>query len=348
MELRRLFDGTEVKAEMKILVVGGAGYIGSHVVEALLESGVDPRSVFIFDNFSTGHRAFCPKRLPAENIIECDLRNLNETINALVYVKPDVVMHLAAKISVGESVQKPKEYLENNYTGTLNLLEAMKAANCKKIVFSSTAAVYGSPKQIPIEENADLNPVNPYGESKLLSEVAIQNAGREWSLSSVIFRYFNASGASDSGLIGEWHEPETHLIPLAIRAARNGTELNVFGDDYETIDGTCIRDYIHVSDIAKAHVLGVKFMRSGMASSDVFNLGSNNGYSVKQVIRVVETVTGKNANVRILPRREGDAPILTASMHHAQTTLSWTPIRSGLENIVRSADRWEFLQRAFQ
>jgi len=318
------------RTHLVVLVIGGAGYIGSHTARALKRSG---HEAIIFDNLSTGYEALAT----GFELVKGDLLDAAALAPALARV--DAVMHFAAHAYVGESVTNPKKYFHNNVEGGLSLLNEALAAGVKKIIFSSTCAVYGEPAKIPIEENTPRQPVNPYGVSKLFFEQALEAYDRAYGFRFASLRYFNAAGADDSGEIGELHDPETHLIPLALSAAAGlGPELNVFGADYPTTDGTCIRDYVHVNDLASAHVKALEHLASGK-DSFAANLGAGTGYSVQQVISAVEEVTGKRVPRKIGPRRPGDPPALVANPAKAQALLSWKANR-GLRDVVATAWNW--------
>ncbi len=315
---------------MKLLVTGGAGYIGSVVAEALLARG---HEVCVFDNLSTGHRAAVPS---AARFVEGDVRDAAALARALD-APTDAVLHFAASSVVAESVQKPLDYFDNNIGGAVSLLRAMEKANVGRIVFSSTAAVYGAPSALPIEETAPCAPENPYGWSKLAVERALEASRIARGLSYVALRYFNAGGATVER--GEDHRPESHLIPIVLDAALGArASVTVFGQDYATRDGTCLRDYIHVSDLADAHVLALDAMAKGF--SGALNLGSEAGSTVLEVIRATERVTGRAVRHEVGPRRAGDPPALLASSRKAKEVLRWTPRASDLEAIVRSAYGW--------
>jgi UDP-glucose-4-epimerase GalE len=318
---------------MVVLVVGGAGYIGCHVARALRGAGHD---VVVFDNLSTGHEFLAAGlELVKGDVLDGD---------ALAHVLPrvDAIMHFAAHAYVGESVTNPKKYFRNNVEGGLSLLNAALGAGVKKVIFSSTCAVYGEPAKIPIEESTPRQPVNPYGVSKLFFEQALEAYDRAYRFRFASLRYFNAAGADESGEIGELHDPETHLIPLALRAAAGlGPELQVFGSDYPTPDGTCIRDYIHVNDLAGAHVRALEHLAAGKESFAV-NLGTGSGYSVQQVISAVEEVTGKRVPRQLVARRRGDPPALVANPAKVQALLQWKATR-GLHDIVATA--WNWMER---
>ncbi len=315
---------------MVVLVIGGAGYIGSHTCRALRNSG---HQVIVFDNLSTGY-----ERLASGfELVRGDILNANDLKKVLPRV--EAIMHFAAHAYVGESVTNPRKYFHNNVEGGLSLLNAAVDAGVKKIIFSSTCAVYGEPAKVPIEENIPRQPVNPYGVTKLFFEQALEAYDRAYEFRYASLRYFNAAGADDSGEIGELHDPETHLIPLALRAAAGrGPELQIFGSDYPTPDGTCIRDYIHVNDLAAAHVKALEYLVAGKPSVAV-NLGTGQGASVQEVIDEVEKVTGKKVPHRKVPRRPGDPPALVANPAKAQSLLNWKAER-GLDSIVATAWKW--------
>lgn len=318
---------------MAILVTGGAGYIGSHTVAELLDQG---KEVVVIDNLQSGHR----DALLGGKLYEGDLRDKALLAKLFSENEIEAVIHFAANSLVGESMQKPVKYYDNNVYGTLCLLEAMDEANVRKIVFSSTAATYGEPDKVPIEESDPTNPTNVYGETKLTMERMMSWFDKVLGIKYVALRYFNAAGAHPSGKIGEDHSPETHLIPLIIQAAQGKRPaISVFGDDYPTVDGTCVRDYIHVSDLADAHVLAVQHLLAG-GESDVFNLGNGQGFSVKEVIAKVQEVTGRSFPVEISPRRAGDPAVLIASSEKARKVLGWNPSRNQLDDIIASAWGW--------
>ena len=314
-------------------MTGGAGYIGSTTALLLADSGYD---VVVADNLSRGHRhAVNPAWLR-----EIDLLDTARLVNLLTAEPCDAVIHFAAFIAVGESMKMPAEYFRNNLTGSLSLLTAMQQTGVKRIVFSSTAAVYGIPESSPIAESAPLIPVNAYGDSKLMVEKLLRWFDEIHGIRSIALRYFNASGCDLECRTGEDHEPETHLIPLLFRAIRTGQPVTLFGDDYPTPDGTCVRDYIHVTDLAKAHVLALEALAAG-APSARYNAGTGHGYSVKEVVAAVERVTGKKVPSVIGPRREGDPPALVADSARLKQDLGWKPVYSDLETIVRTAWQWE-------
>jgi UDP-glucose-4-epimerase GalE len=316
-----------------VLVVGGAGYIGSHTARALGRAG---HEVIIFDNLSTGHEFLAA----GFELVKGDV--LDAAALARVLPRADAIMHFAAHAYVGESVKNPKKYFRNNVEGGLSLLNAALAAGVKKIIFSSTCAVYGEPAKIPIEENAPRRPVNPYGVSKLFFEHALEAYGRAYGFRYASLRYFNAAGADESGEIGELHDPETHLIPLALGAAAGrAPELEVFGSDYPTPDGTCIRDYIHVNDLADVHVKALDHLAADENSFAV-NVGTGRGYSVQEVIAEVERITARRVPRKMGPRRAGDPPMLVANPAKAQALLNWKAAR-GLHEIVATA--WNWMER---
>lgn len=317
---------------MRILVAGGAGYIGSVTVEHLVESG---HEITVLDNLSRGHRAAVH---PAAKLETFDLSD-SEALNTLfTNGQFDAVMHFCASSLVGESVQQPLGYYRNNVCNGLNLVEAMVKHGVNRFVFSSTAAIFGEPESQPITEETPKQPLNPYGRTKLYFEHLLKDAETAHGLKSVCLRYFNAAGATAER--GEDHRPESHLIPLIIDAARGKREfITVFGDDYPTPDGTCVRDYIHVSDLAQAHILAVEHLATA-ATGNAFNLGNGLGFSVKQVIDAVEKVTGKKVQVKMGERRAGDPAVLVASSEKIRSTLGWDPKFPQLEEIVESAWKW--------
>lgn len=319
-----------------ILVTGGAGYIGSHTAKALAGAGFTP---VVFDNLQRGHE----RAVKWGPLVKGDLHDAAALDGAFAGYEPAAVVHFAAFAYVGESVSDPYLYYRNNVAGTLSLLEAMKRASCASIVFSSTCATYGIPKKVPITEDTPQVPVNPYGASKLMVERMLADAGTAYGLRSVALRYFNAAGSDPDGEIGEEHDPETHLIPLALHAAAGGRPLWVFGDDYDTPDGSCIRDYIHVCDLADAHVLAVRRLICGGASR-IFNLGNGRGYSVFEVMRTAERVTGLPVPHVISPRRPGDPPQLIANASRAIEELGWKPRFGALDDQIAHA--WRFMQSA--
>ena len=319
-----------------ILVTGGAGYIGSHAVLALKRAGYE---VVILDNLVYGHQDLVEKVLKVELIIgDTNDRALLDKLFATYEVA--AVMHFSAYAYVGESVTDPIKYYRNNVVGTLTLLEAMLAAQVKQFVFSSTCATYGVPEIVPIPENHPQNPINPYGATKLMVERILTDFDVAYDLKSVVFRYFNAAGAEPSGLIGEDHSPETHLIPLTLMAALGKRDsVSIFGTDYPTPDGTCVRDYIHVTDLADAHVLGLKYLLQG-GNTTVLNLGNGNGFSVREVIDTARTVTGQEIKSLESDRRPGDPPFLVGSSDLARKLLGWQPQYSALSDIIGHAWQW--------
>lgn len=319
-----------------ILVTGGAGYIGSHAASALQKAGYE---VIILDNLSYGHQEIVDDVLQVKLIVG-DTSDRSVLDKLFTTHKIDAVMHFAAYIAVGESVQEPGKYYRNNVASTLNLLEAMLAHRINKIVFSSTCAVYGMPKEVPMTENHPHSPLSPYAASKDMVEQILRDFDTAFNLKSVAFRYFNACGADPGGLLGEDHYPETHLIPLALLTALKKREsLYIFGTDYDTPDGTCVRDYIHVNDLADAHVLGLEYLLSG-GESDVFNLGNGNGFSVREVIETAREVTGLEISAIESDRRAGDAPILVGSSKKVKEKLGWNPNYADLKKIISHAWQW--------
>src|SRR5262249_17795924 len=309
--------------------------IGSHTVRLLLDQGHD---VTVVDNLSKGHRY----NVPADRLHVIDLVDTAVLTRLMQEKRCDAVIHFAAFIAVGESMREPGRYFSNNVSGSLSLLEAMVQAGVNRLVFSSTAAVYGNPHTSPILETFPIQPVNAYGESKVMVETLLGWWGQIHRLTSVCLRYFNACGAAPDGTLGEEHEPETHLIPLILRAVQTGKPITVFGDDYPTADGTCIRDYIHVNDPAQAHILAVEYLIGGGAS-EKFNVGTGTGHSVMEMIRVVEEVTGRKVPYTVGPRREGDPPALVASSEKLRSKLGWSPQYADLQTIVEHA--WKFATR---
>lgn len=323
---------------MNILLCGGAGYIGSHMAKWLDRHGF---AVTVLDNLSTGHSA----ALRWGRFVEADLLDAAALDRVFKEQQFDAVMHFCARSLVGESMVKPYDYYANNVAGTLNLLQSMQRSGVSKLVFSSTAAVFGVPTTDFIDEAHPKVPINPYGQSKLMVERMLSDAAMAYGLRSVSLRYFNAAGASSDAEIGEAHEPETHLIPNVIRAVLGRSPgLKIFGDDYATPDGTCVRDYVHVEDLAAAHELALDFM-SGHEGAHAFNLGSGRGFSVREVIASVERVTGKTVPYEVAPKRAGDPPVLVASSAKAREQLGWRPKHDGLDAIVESAWRWHSNQR---
>ena len=320
---------------MRVVVAGGAGYIGSVVAETLIADG---HTVLVVDNLSTGHRDAV---VEGATFIELDIRNREQTAAALRAFGSDAVVHLCAHSLVGESMADPSKYYWNNVVGGLTLLEAMRDTGVSRLVFSSTAAVYGEPDRQPIDESMPTQPTNPYGQTKLAFERALRWYGNAYGLNSISLRYFNAAGATER--CGERHLPETHLIPNVLQAAIMKRPVTVFGDDYPTRDGTCVRDYIHVSDLATAHLLALAALDKGPACR-AYNLGcGGNGYTVREVIEAASRVTGVDISMHIAGRRPGDPAMLVASSDRIRLDLGWTPERQQLDTIVESA--WSFLKR---
>lgn len=318
---------------MRLIVCGGAGYIGSHLVKHLLRAG---HEVAVLDNLSTGHR----EAVGSATLIEADLLDAAAVNAALAEFVPDAVLHFAALSIVGDSVRQPYAYYRNNVGGTLNLLAAMQAAGVRKLIFSSTAAVYGNPEAEVIDEAHPTRPINPYGASKLAVEHLLEHAFRAHELRSVALRYFNAAGADADGELGESHHPETHLIPSLLRAARDGAPaLKLFGTDYPTRDGTCARDYIHVEDLADGHARALDYLAVN-AGAFRFNLGTGHGCTVAEMIAAAERVTGRAIPAEHAARRAGDPPTLVASRALAQRELGWEPRHSSINTILGSAWRW--------
>ncbi|MCM1122219.1 MAG: UDP-glucose 4-epimerase GalE [Eubacterium sp.] len=318
---------------MAVLVCGGAGYIGAHVNKWLNKEGYE---TVVFDNLIYGHR----EAVKWGHFVQGDLENIEEIETVFQKYRIDAVFHFAAYAYVGESVTDPEKYYYNNVANTLNLLRVMRRYGCDKIIFSSTCATYGEPKQVPITENMLQNPINPYGASKLMVERIFKDYGMAYGLKFVIFRYFNAAGADPDGEIGESHNPETHLIPLILDAASGKKEdIKVFGTDYETEDGSCVRDYIHVYDLATAHLLALHYLEEGK-EGDFFNLGNETGTSVLEVVEAAKKVTGKNFKVTLTDRRGGDPAKLVGSSRKAQEILGWKPVYGEIDTIMEHAWKW--------
>jgi len=316
-----------------ILVTGGAGYIGSHVVKELGREGYRP---LVYDNLSTGHRW----AIKGDELIEGDLGDERRVEEILHKEKPLAVMHFAASALVGESVERPELYFRNNVINSFNLLEAMLACGVKRFIFSSSAAVYGNPLQVPIVEDHPLAPVNPYGEGKVFVERALRWYEQAHGLSYISLRYFNAAGADPDSELGEAHDPETHLIPRVLDVAMGKMPfIEIYGTDYDTPDGTCIRDYIHVADLAQAHILALEALLNG-AQSRAYNLGNQRGFSVKEVVDVVRAVASHPIPVRESSRRQGDPPVLVASSERIKKELGWKPRYDDLKTIVGTAWGW--------
>ena len=321
------------------MVTGGAGFIGSHACKALRRAGILPVA---YDNLSTGHA----QSVRFGPLVQGDVRDRATLADAMRTHHVDAVIHFAASAYVGESVQDPAKYYDNNVGGMMSLLAAAQDAGVARVVFSSSCATYGQPDRLPIAEDAAQAPINPYGRTKLICEQILRDYGPAYDLRYVALRYFNAAGADAEGELGEKHDPETHLIPLAMLAAAGAIPaLGIFGTDYATADGTCVRDYIHVGDLARAHVLAVQYLMDGGAST-ALNLGSGNGLSVRQIIEAIERFTGKNLPVREEPRRAGDPPVLTADPSLAASVLGFRTELSDIDTIVRHAAPWFGLRPA--
>jgi len=316
----------------RLMVTGGAGYIGSHTVCQLLQEG---HEVTVVDDLSMG----CRHNVPAGSLHEMNIGDTAALTALMQQTRCEAVIHFAAIACVGESMQAPEEYFANNVSGSISLLTAMLRAGVKHIVFSSTAAVYGNPRAVPIRENSPIQPLNPYGESKRMVETVLHWFDQIHGISSVSLRYFNAAGADPESGLGEEHEPETHLIPLLLRAVSTGRPVTVFGNDYATPDGTCIRDYIHVNDLAQAHILALNHLFRGGPSRQ-FNVGTGTGHTILEVIRAVEDVTGGKVPFVFGPRRPGDPPSLVAESRKLRTELGWSPQYEDLRTIVEHA--WKF------
>jgi len=313
-----------------VLVTGGAGFIGSHTCKRLAQQGFVP---VVYDNLSTGHRA----NVRWGPLVEGDLEDTERLATAVRTFLPECVIHFAASAYVGESVEDPGKYYRNNVAGSIALLEACRATGLARIVFSSSCATYGVPQRLPITEDTEQFPINPYGRTKLMIELMLGDYARAYDFRSVALRYFNAAGADPEGQLTERHDPETHLIPRALMAAAGGIErLDIFGDDYATPDGTCIRDYIHVTDLADAHVAAVNYLNDG---GEVLraNLGSGHGTSIREVLEAIDRVTGRQVPVQMLPRRPGDPPVLYADTSRARQQLGFRPAFSDIETIIRTA-----------
>ena len=317
---------------MRILVTGGAGYIGGFTARRLLARG---HTVTVYDNLTAGHRA----KIPADNLVVGDLKDIDHLDHLLVVNRVDAVLHFAASTSVGESVTHPAKFYQNNLLNSLNLLERVRRHAIPRFVFSSTAAVYGTPERIPLTEDHPLKPVNPYGQTKLAFEAMLADYSAAYGTGVTVLRYFNAAGAAVDAAYGEAHDPETHLIPLVLYAALGKRpRIDIFGTDYETADGTCIRDYVHVEDLAEAHVLALEKQIAG--KSVAYNVGSGTGNSVREVICTCGEVSGKTIPVNEAPRRAGDPPVLVASAEKLKRELGWSPKFPDLRSIVETAWDW--------
>lgn len=318
---------------MKILITGGAGYIGSHVNKELNGAGFE---TIVLDNLSAGHREF----VKWGQLVEGDLAKTSDIEKVFAENKIEAVAHMAAFIEVGESVRDPEKFYYNNVVNTLNLLSVMRKYSVNKIIFSSTAAVFGPPQYLPLDEKHPLDPMNAYGKTKMAIEMIFQDYEKAYGLIPIVFRYFNAAGADESGEIGEWHNPETHIIPIVLEvAAGMRPEMKINGKDFSTPDGTCVRDYIHVTDLARAHVLGLKKIIEG-GSGGIYNLGNGKGFSNQEVVEIAKKVTGKDFRVTFGERRQGDAPTLVATSEKIRKELGWKPECDKLETIIQSAWNW--------
>ncbi|MCD6048114.1 MAG: UDP-glucose 4-epimerase [Gammaproteobacteria bacterium] len=322
----------------KVLVTGGAGYIGSHMVLLLIEEGYE---VWVIDNLSKGYR----DAVFTDNFIQADIADRAVLNDLFSKVKFDAVIHFAGFIEVGESVKNPQKYYANNYVATLILLEHIIKANINNFIFSSTAAVYGEPQYLPLDTAHPVLPINPYGQSKLFVEKVLMDYDRAYGLKSIALRYFNVAGADPKSRLGERHSPETHLIPLLLRAAHESMPFKMFGADYPTKDGTCIRDYIHVVDICRAHLLALDYLLKNK-KSEVFNLGNGQGFSIREIINMVTQATQKTIQIEEYPRRPGDPAILVADSDHAKTNLGFVPVYPSAYDMVDHAWRW-YLKRGF-
>lgn len=322
-----------------ILITGAAGYIGSHTALKFLERD---NEIVIFDNLETGHIETVEtlKSIGKVHFIKGDLKNKSDIDKVFEQYKIETVLHFAAYALVEESVKNPKKYYQNNVVGTLNLLNSMIENNVKKMVFSSTCATYGEPKYLPIDENHPQNPVNPYGQTKLTVEKILKDYNKAYGLKSIILRYFNVAGCDDKIRIGEWHNPETHLIPNILKSAVNDDyKFKIYGTDYDTKDGTCVRDYVNVNDLAEAHFLAYEYLEKEN-KSDIFNLGTENGQSVKEIFDTCQKVLNKKINVEIAEKRAGDPAKLYANSEKARKILTWSPLHT-IEDSIKTAYEWE-------
>ena len=317
---------------MRILVTGGAGYIGGFTVRRLLAKG---HAVTVFDNLSAGHRA----AVPPDCLVVGDLRDADQLDHHLVSRRIEAVIHFAASAYVGESVTNPAKYYANNLRNSMNLLERVRRQNIQRFVFSSTCATYGNPEKLPLTEAHPQRPVNPYGNTKLAFEYMLRDYSAAYGIGFAALRYFNAAGASVDGAHGEQHDPETHLIPLVLQVALGQrSHIDIFGTDYDTPDGTCVRDYVHVEDLAEAHLLALEKLTPGVGAA--FNIGTGTGNSVREVVRVCEEVTGKPIAVKEGPRRAGDPPVLVAGAEKVRAALGWSPKFPDLRSIIETAWDW--------
>lgn len=322
---------------MAVLVTGGAGYIGSHTVRKLLEKNIE---VVVLDNLSRGHKEALFPGIPFEKVDLLDFEGLKKSLSKY---KIDSVIHFAAFAYVGESVENPGMYYQNNVVGSFNLIKAVNEANIKKFVFSSTCSIYGNPENVPISEKEPANPINPYARTKYMIENILNDFDASSGLKYTALRYFNAAGASDDGVIGESHNPEPHLIPLVLFTALGKRDcIKIYGDDYPTEDGTCVRDYIHVYDLADAHIRALGYLEKG--ESTVVNLGTGNGYSVKEMIAQAREITGKEIKSEIVGRRPGDPAVLIADNKKAKEILGWNPVHN-LKSILETAWNWHLNQK---
>lgn len=323
---------------MNILVTGGAGYIGSHFVKQLLKIGYN---AVVLDNLSRGHKESVPANVNLEIV---DLKDYKSTKTIFNKYKFDAVVHFAAYAYVGESVENPELYYTNNLIGTMNLLKAVKESGINKFVFSSTCSLYGNPLKVPISENESVKPINPYAHSKQMIENILKDYSEAYGINYVALRYFNAAGADPEGDIGESHDPEPHLIPITLQVALGKREkVYIFGNDYDTPDGTCLRDYIHINDLADAHIKALEYLNNG-GSSDIFNLGTGNGNSVLEIIRTAEKIIGEKIKFEITDRRAGDPAVLVADNKKAKQVLDWQP-EFNLEKIISTAWNWHSNQK---
>ncbi len=322
-----------------ILITGGAGYIGSHTAIRFLDAGYE---IVIFDNLENGHIETVEtlKRIGRVNFVKGDLRNANDIENVFKKYDIDTVIHFAGFIQVEESVKNPSKYYRNNIIGALNLLDSMVSNNVKEIVFSSTCAIYGEPVYTPLDESHPKKPINPYGKTKYMIEEILEDYDDAYGIKSIKLRYFNVAGADSQTRIGEWHEPETHLIPNILKSVfKEGNTFKVFGTDYNTSDGTCIRDYVNIEDMAQAHMLAYLYLKENL-KSDAFNIGTEKGSSVKEILETAQRVTGKKINVKYEPPRSGDTAILYANAAKAQSVLKWKSTRT-IEDSIETAYFWE-------